>query len=554
MNGVEMTETVNHERYGVGVIEGERYQGFELLVHFASGIKKWVRRSELKRSARQDNSPIMASKLISADTVRPEFSGKTTLFQNEGLNGITSTLSRPAQIDTIGMHETKVDPVTISGSTQSIRAAEIYAPPVHAGVSNLPEDVLTRVSQFPSHTSADCEVSSRSDDETHESRVIIEALRLGGVPHEMVEQFTAGRDEELQRIQEWLASNEGCLLIDGDYGVGKSHILELTASHALHDGWVVARVEMDPQETPFHKPKQLYQKIVKSLEYYSDGRIRDFKDFMTFVVESPYSSKVQTLETHPYFATFIQNWRSDTGNEDLWSWIIGDSGLTRGFFPRLLDYQSATNIYCNLLSGLGWIAKNILDLKGFLILIDEAESIDKSFYSAYQHKSAVNTLNGLILMANVKQSLVRESSQENAIDYLIGKGHFGHYSGLRYPGDKRHQFPYLWKKDPNIKIAFAFVPEFFESLGFAPDLTPAVKEIPSLKIESLSRVDHAFLLKRITDIYQEAYHFTPQKNVFNLLPQQKTRIFVKAAVEALDLMRFHPDKDVQDLVTHDYDE
>ena len=551
-----MTDTVDHDRYGVGVIEGERYQGYELLVHFTSGIKRWVRRSELKKPTRLDNPSNLASMLVSADTIKPDYSDKDTPFQNEGLHEDTSPSPNRAQIDTIGMHKTEVNPVTASAAAQITGVAEIRAPstPMHAVMSDLPGDVLTKVSQFPSHTFVTHEEPSSSDDGIHESRVIIEALRLGGVPHEMIEQFTAGRGEELKQVQEWLASKDGCLLIDGDYGVGKSHMLELTASHALHDGWAVSRVEMDPQETPFHKPKQLYQRIVKSLEYYTDGRIQDFKDFMTFVVESPYSSNVQTLETHPYFATFIRNWKSDSSNEDLWSWIMGDSGLTQGYFPRLLEYQSATNIYCNLLNGLGWIAKNILNLKGLLILIDEAESIDKSFYSAYQHKNAVNTLNGLIFMANAKRSLIRESVPENVIDYRIGKGHFGHYSGLRYPGDKRHQFSYLWKKNSHVKIALAFVPEFFKSLEFDPDPIPAVKNTPSLKIESLSRVDHAFLLKRITDIYQEAYHFAPQKNVFNLLPQQKTRIFVKAAVEALDLMRFHPDRDVQDLMIHDYDE
>lgn len=551
-----MTETVDHEHYGVGIIESERYQGFELLVHFASGIKRWVRRSELKKLARLDNPSTMASALIPVDTVRLEFSDKAAPPQTEGLSGDTSTPSRSDQIGIIKACRIEAGPVAPSGSTQNTGVAEVDAPPmhVHTDALNLPGTALTGFSRFPSHTCAVREMLSSNDERTYKSRMIIEALRLGGVPHEMVEHFTAGRDKELKRVQDWLASRDGCLLIDGDYGVGKSHILELIASHALYDGWLVAKIEIDPQETPFHKPKQLYHKIVESLEYYSDGRIHDFKDLMTFVVEPPRSSKVQTLETHPYFATFIQNWRSDSSNEDLWSWIKGDSGLTRGFSPQFLDYQLATNIYCNLLSGLGWIAGNILDLKGLLILIDEAESIDKSFYSAYQYKNAINTLNGLILMANNDRSLIRESTQKNAIEHRIGKGYFGRYSGLRYPGNKRHQFPYLWKKGTNIKIAFAFVPEFFESLGLAPDLIPAIKEIPSLKIESLSRIDHAFLLKRITDIYQEAYHFAPQKNVFNLLPHQKTRTFVKAAVEALDLMRFYPDRDVQGLMTRDYDE
>ena len=33
-------------------------------------------------------------------------------------------------------------------------------------------------------------------------------------------------------------------------------------------------------------------------------------------------------------------------------------------------------IYIVILSGIGWAAKNILGLKGFLILFDEAENVD----------------------------------------------------------------------------------------------------------------------------------------------------------------------------------
>lgn len=521
-----MTETVDHERYGTGTVEGERYQGFELHVCFANGIKKWVRRSELKKPAGQDNSPIRGS--VTSDTVGQETSGKTAPLHQ--LYGGASTPHPPAERG------------VIEG-----RYIDAASEPAQIGAANMHADAAGRPEV--SHTCAVRGVSSAGADERFASRVIIEALRLGGVPHDMVEQFTAGRDRELKQIREWLESSGGCLLIDGDYGAGKSHMLELTASHALHDGWAVARVEMDPQETPFHKPRQLYQKIIGSLEYYSDGRRHDFRDLLTYVAESPGSSKVQALKTHPYFATFVQNWRMDAGNEDLWDWIKGDGGRPRGFFPRFLNYQLAANIYCNLLNGLGWIAENILGLKGLLILIDEAECIDRSFYSAYQYRSAINTLNGLILMANIDKSLIQESAQEDAIDYRAGIGHFGHYSGLRYPGDTRHRFSYVWKDDTHIKIALAFVPEFFESLGLAPDLNPAVREVQTLRIEPLSDIDHAFLLKRIMDIYREAYRFTPEKNVFNHLPQQKTRIFVKAAIEALDLMRFHPDRDLQDLMT-----
>ncbi len=105
-----------------------------------------------------------------------------------------------------------------------------------------------------------------------------------------------------------------------------------------------------------------------------------------------------------------------------------------------------------------------------------------------------------------------------------------------------------------MKIVFAFVPEFFESLAYDSDAYLAITGMPSLKIEPLSRTEHARLFRRIIDIYREAYHFEPQRIAFELLPKEKTRVFVKAAVEALDLMRFHPGQDLQDLIIHDTEE
>ena len=124
----------------------------------------------------------------------------------------------------------------------------------------------------------------------------------------MVELLTTGRDGELNAIQEWLESGDGCLRIDGDYGVGKSHLLDLAALHALHAGGAVAWVDIDPNETPFHKPKRLYQSITRSLKYYSGDQLHNFSDLMTFVAESPESDDTRTPRGHPYFGTFIRHW------------------------------------------------------------------------------------------------------------------------------------------------------------------------------------------------------------------------------------------------------
>ncbi|MFW5637664.1 MAG: BREX system ATP-binding domain-containing protein [Methanoculleus sp.] len=497
-----MTETVDHERYGTGVVEGRRYQGFELLVQFSCGIRRWVLRSELRRASRRGT-------LSGRDDAEPAplLAGTALSDLSDGGAGLPDMIT-PTSSDAIGVPVT--DLVLCSRPPQDVVAPgrEIFA---------LPD--TEEVGGGGPQRYADHRAPSPEGDARQRARGTIEALRQGGVPREMVEHFTAGRDDELSAIQEWLESGDGCLRIDGDYGVGKSHMLELAALNALHAGWAVARVEIDPNETPFHKPKRLYQSIARSLKYYSGDQLHNFNDLMTFVAKSPESDGTRALRGHPYFGTFIRYWRADSDNEDLWDWIGGESTTYRNYLPRLLGYQLAANIYCNLLSGLGWIAKDILSLRGLFVLIDEAESIDRSFYSNYQHTMGLNTLKGLIFTANGNRSLIREATEEQAISRQAGRGQIGRYSGLRYPGDRQHQFSYIWREDTSIKIVLAFVPEFFESLGYDNDAYLAVREMPSLNIESLSHIDHARLLRQITDIYREAYHFEPQGDVVELLPK-----------------------------------
>jgi len=521
-----MTETVDHELYGTGVVRARRYRGLELLVHFSCGIRRWIPRNELRAPPDRDIPPGQESALAVEPATPPAGVRERDIPHDR----VSALAVEPASL-----------PAVHPGALQGAGASGAPAIPGAAPEGRIPSQIYTGRRAPPSRGKA-----------RHEARAIIEALRQGGVPREKVEHFTAGRDSELEEIREWLGSGDGCLRIDGDYGVGKSHLLELTASHALHDGWAVARVEIDPNETPFHRPKRLYQSIIQSLEYRSGDQIRTFSDMMTFVAGS--SGETQTLETHPYFGTFIRHWRADSDNEDLWDWIKGDSDPHRSYLPRLPNFQLAANICCNLLSGLGWIAKNILGLKGLLILIDEAESIDKSFYTNYQHRMALNTLKGLIFTANSEKSLIEEATGELAIKRQDGGGYFGRYSDLRYPGYRQYQFPYIWKEETGMKIVFAFVPEFFESFAYDNDACLAITGMPSLTIEPLSHTEHEHLFRQIVDIYREAYHFEPQRIAFELLPKEKTRVFVKATVEALDLMRFHPGQDLQDLIIHDTEE
>jgi len=486
-----MQEPVVHDTYGRGNVIKKRYHGCECFVEFTSGVSKWFPHFELE--------------VIKDNDVKDDTSDKV----------------KPLSF-------TDEDKSSLFGLDDSV-----VKTPQSAGELSVADSIVG--------TQTKCSLGSR------QSRIIIESLRLGGVPQNHAEDFTYGRNEEIARIMNWLEGNEGSLIITGEYGVGKSHFLEILASRAPHKGWALAKVEIDPNETPFHKPKKIYQHIVNTFSYKKDDTILGFDDFIRGVAESKNSFEKQKLLSHPYFGILINNWDTMDDKSDILDWIKGDGGKPPSF-PQMPDYQTAANIYSNLISAIGWSAKNILGMNGIVIIFDEAESVDPSWYTNYQFDKAINFLKGTILMSNNDERLIGDI---HPIFYP-----FGMKSGLRYCGVRsRKKMPFLWESESCTKIIFSFVPEMFESMDTKNynELKSLFEKMEKIELEALDRTNLEYILQNITNVYDDAYGFSTSHDISNYIPHtDKTRKFIKSVVEGLDLMRFYPEKDLAELLI-DYD-
>jgi hypothetical protein len=98
-------------------------------------------------------------------------------------------------------------------------------------------------------------------------RQAIEALRLGIVPRGFASDYTVGRDAAIGALDELLGNRGGLRLVWGDYGTGKTHLLEVFEQKALAEGFVTARITLDPQEVPPSHPQRLWRAIVSSLRH-----------------------------------------------------------------------------------------------------------------------------------------------------------------------------------------------------------------------------------------------------------------------------------------------
>ncbi|UUX92638.1 ATP-binding protein [Methanoplanus endosymbiosus] len=372
-------------------------------------------------------------------------------------------------------------------------------------------------------------------------REVIEALRLGGVPQEKIFDFTCGREDELNKIADWLSDSRGSIAIVGEYGSGKSHLINIIAEKALLNNRAVAKVEIDPRENAFNRPRNIYASITESFTYHCNDDVKHFDDLLENILSNREDPDYSILYENEFFKGFLRYCDIYEYNESINEWMRGKQETLPGagyILPKMMDTQVSANIYSYLISTLGWICKNLLKLDGLLILFDEAEGIDPGYYSGYQYQQSENMIGGLIKMSNSEPVLKTEELNN----------YIGTETGLKYCGQNRQQYPFLWMDKSHVKLLFSFVPGMIDSLSDESPLTAEVKKLEPILIIDLDIYERAELLKKIVDAYTKAYGFKTAYNPNEGLPTEKTRIFVKSIVEALDLLRFHPKKDPEEFL------
>ncbi len=369
-----------------------------------------------------------------------------------------------------------------------------------------------------------------TSDVNFKSRRMIESFRLGIVPDDCVEEFTFGREDETRCVMDWLnSSEESVLLVIGGYGTGKSHLLNYARGCALKAGFAVAYIETDPNESPFHKPKRIYGRLAKTLRFVSlyNKQIRGFRDFLKEAIANG------AFEDHIYFKHLI----GKSSDENLWNWIEAVESNIRpwceypnsdkyAWLPALYDSQISANIYCYLLSALGWAARKMLNLKGMLLIFDEAESIGMYYYN-YQFGKGCNYVKALIRTADDYDDLL-SSPRKTGLDYSRMGDSF--------------RTPFLYRQPSSLKLLFAFTNTHV--LQPVSELRTATRiDLKPLEDEVLYDVFEHICLH-----YGYAYDFIEEDPIIDSIFQRvanqggRTRFFVKGSVEALDLARLSHDE------------
>jgi hypothetical protein len=364
-------------------------------------------------------------------------------------------------------------------------------------------------------------------------RKAIEAFKLGIVPP-IVKDFIFGRDSEIAEIKQWLSQdNENTILLYGNYGTGKSHMIQYIKNIGVDMGYVVSNCVLDPTETPLCKPKSVYRSIVMNITYSKENK--SFRDLIREIVsygESNFDN---------YFIDMI--FHSPLTSETFWRWIEGDDiSKTFSGYPTLSPWTTSANIYCNLLSAYGYFIRKKLGLKGLLLLFDEAESINIGYYTSYEYYRGINFFKGLKMMASNTRILLDEGKSYSTPVT-------GYKSDLIY--DARTRLPYLYRIPTGVKMLFAFTPtesimRFCSELGFTRDLF----------LEPLNVKTREEVVKAIQRLYLSAYiNFFVSDSDLSFIQRKVIRVsgeeirsLVKSTIEAMDLKRHWPQISVQELL------
>lgn len=379
---------------------------------------------------------------------------------------------------------------------------------------------------------------TRCEGVAHDGRLLAESFRLGIVPQRLVTEWTVGREKEVSYIEKWLdMESEGIMILEGAYGSGKSHLLLYLREKALEMGYAVAYAGFDPSEASAAFPKRTYRKVVQGLKARHEGRMLDFRHFLQHAAGKPSSG---ILDGHIYLGPVLRKIQQGKMRERDWEWLEARSGV-RGSLGSLYDFTTTANIYCNILSGLGLAASGILGLKGFIILLDEAETTSSLFYS-YQYARGLNFFKGLSMVANDDHLLLGEEVERS------GGVTRGSESGLIYSG--HHPVPYIFQISSFLKVVFSLTPGSLTDLFFRwRDSTPL------LHLDDLKRDDLRKIFRRFVRCYCETFNFRfkgrfQESDLLHLMEPffgSSVRTFIKGMTEVLDHLRFNPGADVAEL-------
>ncbi len=375
------------------------------------------------------------------------------------------------------------------------------------------------------------------------SRQVLEAFRMGIVPHHAIEDWTFGREEEIGRLSSWLRDDtEGALLLEGAYGSGKTHLMEHLSHHARKLGFAAAMVRMDPGGGSTSFPWRLYREILRTLRIPSPAGDTDVREALESQRRG-IAALGWTLE-HPLLGPFFRALEKGRLGESDWQAFLGEKA-DAAHFAFSGDFTTVGNVVCNLLGTLANVLVRCCGANGLLLLLDETETARTCLYNFHWIRS-LNFLRGLTLTANDEPDLTEEGvSLDNNGTYT------GERTGLVYAGHWK-RIRYVERVPTFLKIVVSITPG-----SFSPKFREWRKSLPLLELEQVGRLASVALIEAVNAHYRSVYGagLSPEEAVLAMLqlegagPGRSTRTLIKGVLDLLDFRRFYPTEPLRKILS-----
>jgi hypothetical protein len=380
----------------------------------------------------------------------------------------------------------------------------------------------------------------------------IEALRSGIPPDGVVKQFTVGRKSEIDQLHHQLEDPQHrTLLIQSDYGTGKTHLLRYIREIALDAGYIVSLITLDAKSgIAFNKLDQVLGEINRCLKLPSQQGQRGVR----FLFDEARKKYNFSSEEHDNFWSKVSNqhkWDYDHSTQlkspamyvALRAWFFGDTrtkDVIEDWLFQPANYKSQKNRLYNL--GIGQMRSHFRDPRSERQVTSSGafDLFNKGDYQrSWDALSDLNTLaqasgfRGVILLIDefedVISNITRKSDQHDAFWHL-----FEFFSGTKFTG----------------LSFFAVTPDFVQKCKslliqqnvFDFDYSQ-FDQLPTFRLSSLYEDDLYRLSAIILQHHEIAYnwkcdHAQYQKIIDNIIQKNnrhdKVRLTIRDLIKHLD--------------------
>jgi hypothetical protein len=246
-----------------------------------------------------------------------------------------------------------------------------------------------------------------------EARQLIESLRTGIAPAQHVPELTINlkveRESLVQALNQAHRQGGAVRAVVGEYGYGKSHMVELVTQEALKRNFLVATVSLDLLELPPHRAFDVYREAMGRLRY-PDSDERGLERLLEKTAGQDHVlanlRELAPTQADPVIVSLqaITNTSSPRQRHAWVQWLMGGRRVTlmNKAAPRGIKFPSIYKIGHNarqityLFTAVSALAR-LNNYSGLCLLIDEAESY--SLLSSGQRPKASLFFQALIYAA-----------------------------------------------------------------------------------------------------------------------------------------------------------